>query len=291
MAEKDILEKVLLSCEDVFADCWNALVCGGRQVLDGTKLLPAPTESFYRREKELHSQFSDVSFCRVEEGKVRAQYIIENETQARRKQVLRKASYQGGAYRAQLESSRPVYPVAGMVLDWSHSWSRIPLSLKKLLEMDGAEAEDLQLVDEVELAVYYMKNLPEEVRKRFTSDMGFVADFLSEGGFEGRSGQKILHPQALCEMMYALTGDSRFTELVDEISKRQNRGKEIIMCEYLDMLEARGEIKGIEKRIEKGEKRFAKLIQALLQEKKFDVIALAAKDSDKRRELYKTYGI
>ena len=117
--------------------------------------------------------------------------------------------------------------------------------------------------------------------------MGFVADFLSEGGFEGRSGQKILHPQALCEMMYALTGDSRFTELVDEISKRQNRGKEIIMCEYLDMLEARGEIKGIEK----GEKRFAKLIQALLQEKKFDVIALAAKDSDKRRELYKTYGI
>ena len=48
---------------------------------------------------------------------------------------------------------------------------------------------------------------------------------------------------------------------------------------------------GIEKGIEKGEKRFAKLIQALLQEKKFDVIALAAKDSDKRRELYKTYGI
>ena len=46
-ALKDILEKVLLSCEDVFADCWNALVCGGRQVLDGTKLLPAPTESFY----------------------------------------------------------------------------------------------------------------------------------------------------------------------------------------------------------------------------------------------------
>ena len=64
MAEKDILEKVLLSCEDVFADCWNALVCGGRQVLDGTKQLPAPTQSLNRREKELNSQISDLSLCR-----------------------------------------------------------------------------------------------------------------------------------------------------------------------------------------------------------------------------------
>lgn len=295
MADKDILEKVLLSWGDVFADCWNTLACGGRQVLDGAGLLPAPTESFYRRGYKLHSQFSDVSFFRMEGGKIRAQYIIGNQTQARRKLVLRKASYQGGAYRAQLESGMPVYPVAALLLDWSHKRGRIPLSLKRLLEADGAASEDLRLVDEVNLAVYYMKNLPQDVRRRFTSDMGFVADFLSEGGFERRSNQKILHPQALCEMMHALTGDNRFTDLAGELILRQKQGKEIIMCEYIDLLEKKGEARGIKKGeargIKKGEKRLALLIQILLEEEKFDDIALATSDSSKRQDLYRAYGI
>lgn len=59
--------------------------------------------------------------------------------------------------------------------------------------------------------------------------------------------------------------------------------EETVICEYIDMLEAKG--------IEKGEKRFAALIQVLLKEKKSDIIALVAGDSDKRQELYKTYGI
>lgn len=103
------------------------------------------------------------------------------------------------------------------------------------------------------------------------------------GSFEGRADQKILHSQALCQMMYALTGDSRFTDLVGELLNRQSKEEETVICEYIDMLEAKG--------IEKGEKRLAALIQVLLKEKKSDIIALVAGDSDKRQELYKTYGI
>ncbi len=84
-------------------------------------------------------------------------------------------------------------------------------------------------------------------------------------------------------MMYALTGDSRFTDLVGELLNRQSKEEETVICEYIDMLEAKG--------IEKGEKRLAALIQVLLKEKKSDIIALVAGDSDKRQELYKTYGI
>lgn len=84
-------------------------------------------------------------------------------------------------------------------------------------------------------------------------------------------------------MMYALTGDSRFTDLVDELLNRQSKEEETVICEYIDMLEAKG--------IEKGEKRLAALIQVLLKEKKSDIITLVAGDSDKRQELYKTYGI
>lgn len=47
MAEKDITEKILMSYADVFADCINTLVYGGRQRLKAENTEPAPTESFY----------------------------------------------------------------------------------------------------------------------------------------------------------------------------------------------------------------------------------------------------
>lgn len=109
---------------------------------------------------------------------------------------------------------------------------------------DGAACEDLALVDEVKLTVWHMRNLPKTVRTRFTSDMGFVADFLNEGSFEGHSRQKILHGEALCEMMEALTNDTRFTGLIGKLRKKQEKGEEIFMCEYIDMREARGKIAG-----------------------------------------------
>ncbi len=291
MGEKDILEKNLMSYADVFADCENALAYGGRKRLKAEEVHPAPTESFYRGKDKVHSQFSDVSAYLVENGEIRLQYIIGNETALEGRQVLRKASYQGGAYRAQLESKKPVYPVIGMVIDWSRKGTRIPKSLHELLRREGASQEDLELVDDVKLAVYHMNNLSAEIRERFTSDMGFVVDYLNEGSFEGRKDQKIVHMEALCEMMEALTEDTRFTELAEEIVKKQREGKEIVMCEYIDMLEARGEARGIVMGENKGETRLAQLIQILIEEKKYKEIEAVSGSREKRHELYRLYGI
>lgn len=143
----------------------------------------------------------------------------------------------------------------------------------------------------------------QNVRERFTSDLGFVVDYLNEGSFEKRRNQKIIHVEALCEMMEALTGDVRFTDQVEELLKRQKEGEEIVMCEYIDMLEARGEARGItigeargitigEARGEnKGETRLGNLIQALLKEKKYSEIEAASKNRERRHELYRKYGI
>lgn len=104
-------------------------------------------------------------------------------------------------------------------------------------------------------------------------------------------------------MMEALTGDVRFTDQVEELLKRQKEGEEIVMCEYIDMLEARGEARGItigeargitigEARGEnKGETRLGNLIQALLKEKKYSEIEAASKNRERRHELYRKYGI
>ena len=59
------------------------------------------------------------------------------------------------------------------------------------------------------------------------------------------------------------------------------------MCEYIDMLEARGEERG---KIE-GENRMAKLIQLLLKEKKYKEIDMASSNCEKRQELYRLYGV
>jgi hypothetical protein len=301
--QKDILEKILLAYGDVFADCQNALAYEGQQRLRAEDLIPAPTESFYPGKEGMRSQFSDVSSYLMNEGKIKIQYLIGNETGLEGRQVLRKASYQGGAYRTQLDSGKPVYPIIGMVIDWTHKGSRIPLSLHELLRRDGVPQEDLDRVDDVRLEVYHMHSLPPEVRRRFTSDLGFVVDFLNEGSFENRREQPIIHAEALCEMMAALTGDTRFTDQMAELLKKQRERKEIIMCEYIDMLEARGEERGIkigesrgiaigeEQGAVKGENRLARLIQLLMSEKKYKDVEAVSSSREKRHEFYRKYGI
>lgn len=79
------------------------------------------------------------------------------------------------------------------------------------------ETQPAPTESDVHLAVYHMKNLPKETRQKFVSDMGFVVEYLNEGNFEGRRSQKIVHLEALCEMMEAITGDTRFTEQIEEL--------------------------------------------------------------------------
>lgn len=71
------------------------------------------------------------------------------------------------------------------------------------------------------------------------------------------------------------------------------------MCEYIDMLEARGEARGItigEARGEvrgenKGETRLAELIKILLKEEKYKEIQAVSESRTKRHEMYGQYGI
>ncbi len=44
MAEKDIMEKILFSYADVFADCGNVLIYGGEQILKAEEMQPHPPE-------------------------------------------------------------------------------------------------------------------------------------------------------------------------------------------------------------------------------------------------------
>lgn len=305
MAEKDILEKILMHHTDVFADCINALAYGGKRRVAAEDLQSAPTESFYRGKQLLYgksgmrNQFCDISFYCMKNGDIKLQFILENETQLRKRLILRKISYQGGAYRRQMETGKAVYPVISIVLDWKErgeskkkegvpkSGAGIPRSLHELLIQDGAEQGELKLVDDVHLEIYSMVNLPEYIRKRFNSDMGFIVDYLSEGSFEKRRNQEIVHVEAVCEMMEALTGDTRFTEMMEELINKQEEGRKVTMCEYIDILEARGEARGKEI----GENNLARLLSQLYSQGREEDARLAVQDVKARKEMYREFCI
>lgn len=282
MAEKDITEKILLSYADVFSDCINTLVYSGKQYLNPQNTQPAPTESFYKG-KEPHNQFCDVSRYLMEEYTICLQYIIENETELEERQILRKISYQGGAYRQQLESGSPVYGVIAIVLAWTGKICRIPLNLHALLLKNGVPQKHLEQIDDEKLAVYHMNNLSPEIRSRFTSDMGFVADYLNEGNFDRRRQQKIIHLEALCDLMETLTGDTRFTELAKQFFENNQKGENVMMCEYLNQLEEKGE--------RRGEITLSSLLEKLYDLGRKEDVELAVRNPDARARLYKEFSI
>lgn len=153
------------------------------------------------------------------------------------------------------------------------------MSIHNLLAQSGVPAEELELMDDAQLTVYRMNNLSPEIRKRFISDMGFVADYLNEGTFEGRKDQEIIHLEALCDMMEALTGDSKFTEQAESLLQKERKGEPIMMCEYLNTLESRGEAK------------LTSLLKKLYDLGRDEEAKLAVRNMDARAKLYQEFRI
>ena len=60
MHEKDITEKALENCNDVFEDVVNALVFDGEEVVKGTELEQVLPRGAYKNEGEYHEQERDV---------------------------------------------------------------------------------------------------------------------------------------------------------------------------------------------------------------------------------------
>ncbi len=82
------------------------------------------------------------------------------------------------------------------------------------------------------------------------------------------------------------TGDSRFTDLVERLLERQAKGEEIVMCEYIDMLEARGAARGEEIGKEIGENRLAALLTKLYAQGRDQDARLAVADKAARGRFY-----
>lgn len=290
MGQKDLTEKNFLMYQDIYADTLNVLAYAGREVVLANELFPAPTESFYQADREkLANQFNDVSMYEMRNGSIRVQYILENEVRAKPRTILRKAGYEGALYRRQLESSE-IYPVVSLLLYWGSAPWKQPFSLKELFEVVELDPDTRRFISNQKLHIYEMTRLPKQIRSRFQSDMRIVVDYLAEKQNYKPTRQRIIHPEALLLMLKALTGDKRYTNILDAMSEEE-KGGNITMCELLDKYENRGIQKGIQKGIQQAEARYAALTETLIKTNRIDDLRKAAHSRKFRNQLYKEFGL
>lgn len=285
MGQKDLTEKNLESYPDVFADVLNAVLYRGRRVVDENMLQPAPTETLYHGKTGImRNQFHDISKYVMRNGAVRIQYTLENETRAKRRMVLRKAGYTGAVYREQMDKTG-VFPVVSVVLYWGKKRWRAPRSMHQLFGTGFQNEDACAYVDDIRLHVYEMAYLPREVRECFQSDMRIVVDYLAEGGNYVPTGQPIRHLEALLLLLEALTGDTRYGEIVPEMLKQERKGGQVTMCDLIEKYEQ----KGIQKGIQKGLRRVNLLNQRLLSDQRFEDLKRSVEDSAYQEMLLAEY--
>ena len=243
--KNDLVTKNFEAFPDVAADIINALLHNGEDVVTKEDLMPAPTESIYTdRENWLRNQLEDVTKYEMADGQIKAQYMIANQTTSDAKIVLRKAGYTGGGYREQYEGkTTDAYPIIEMILYWGREhWEKRP-GIHELC--CGKVPKELwKYVDDIKVHIWEMRYLPEEIRKRFRSDMRIVLDYLAEGN-DYCSNRKVIHKEALIRMINVLSGDDDGLTEADILQKMNIKEEdEITVCELFEQYVRKGRQEG-----------------------------------------------
>ena len=250
MGEKDKSEKYLEAYDDVFADIFNVLVFG-EYIIIPDSLTNAGTETIYKsKEGKLRNQFRDIQKYYNESHIHIASLGIENQSEEDKDMVIRILGYDYASYREQIINKKEGrYPVITIVLNFSEEKWSAPKSLIEVLDIPK-ELEGY--VEDYHIKVYDIAYLSEEIRDKFKSDFKVVADFFSEkrlGTYDAsKHKEKIMHVEAVLEMLRVFTKDERYKEIEEDIIKNNVEG-DVSMCKVLDEYERRGIEKGIEKGI------------------------------------------
>ena len=299
MQEKDITQKMLERHNDVFSDIVNVLLFCGKKVVEEETLFDAVTDSVLKIDKKVRIQDRDVAKYWKDSQINIALFGIENQTTPNKLMPFRVISYDGTEYGKQSRTEnidKKKYPVISLVLylGFEQKW----LYPKNLLGIIDVDEKLRPYVNDYKINLFEIAYLDRETIDSFKSDFWILADYLYQMRVNKNyvaDKRSIGHIEELLMLMSAMTGDKRFEEIIDEANT-----KEVVnMCEVLDIVEARGIEKGIERGreegIEKGREEGADLISRLntilAKEGDLDKIIKANTDKRYRNELLKKYNL
>ena len=256
MGKKDITEKTLATYNDVFADIVNVLLFHGERLVEEDSLEDATPTSQYKLDENVHEQERDVVKYWIRDGRVRiALFGLENQTDVDPDMPIRCISYDGAAYRNQLndekqakEGRKARYPVVTLVLYFgTKRWNK-PKSLHELLDIPKALKP---FVSDYRINVFEIAWLEPEQVELFQSDFKIVADYfvqMRKNKNYQPSSDIMRHVTEILRLLSLLTQDVRFEDIIN--AKRERSAK--TMCEMIDRFIEQGRNEGMEKGMEKG---------------------------------------
>ena len=283
----------------MFADIFNVLVFGGKQVVTPDSLEDITGVSQYKADDaKLHEQERDTYKLWKGQGINLVIVGVENQTKPDRDMPFRGIGYDGASYRSQLlkKTEKTVkgkkklvplkerYPVVTIVLYFGEKTWRYPLDLKKCFQPELPKNEITQTllpyITDYKVNLFDIPRLPPETVKQFQSDFRLVAEYFTNvydnPEYEPDSAV-ITHVDEFLKLMKVLTGDCRY----ERISFTEQERKEgVRMCKVLDAREKRGE------------KRMHELLR-ILSEQGYpmeEILAMTSEDAG-REKLYRQYGI
>jgi len=299
MAQTDIVEKNFIALNDVFADIFNVLVFGGRQIMTEDSLSDQSLLSQYKADDEmLHEQERDTFKLWRGHGVNLLLAGIENQTRPDKDMPLRVIGYDGAAYRSQLLKTeekeikgerkqvpaKERYPVVTIVLYFGQELWNYPKSLKECFEPPLAEDEITKVLKEYiqdyRVHLFDIPRLTEKQVQLFQSDFKIVADYFINVYNTKEyvpDDAVIAHVDEFLKLMKVLTGDKRFEEVAHTIAEKEEG--EVRMCRILDEREA------------KGEEKMGKLIGILLSQNLVEEAKKVTEDKEERERLYILYNV
>ena len=285
MGEKDVTEKTLESYADVFADIVNVLLFGGKTIIAPEDLRDALPRSIYKADGKLHEQERDTAKFWLS-GQIHIALLgLENQTEIEEDITLRTISYDGAAYRDQMNRDakgkpKERYPVVTLVLYFGYKkrWDK-PLNLKERFDIPK-ELEPY--INDYHVNLFEIAWLLDETIQMFQSDFRFVADYFSQKRknkeYKVPEGE-MKHVREVMELLSAVMQDTRF---MDAYNKRIEEGRLMNMDAWIDEAENRG--------MEKG--KIEMVLEMLREKQPLDLIARVSKFSlEKIAEIGKLHGL
>lgn len=245
MGEKDAAEKTLESYNDVFADIVNGLLFNGKQVVKENELKAESENSIYKADGKLHEQERDVAKY-WKNGEIRiALYGLENQTSIDSDMPIRVLSYDGAAYRNQLnlEKEQKRYPVITLVLYFGDARWKKPVTLFECLNIP----EKLKpFVNDYKINLFEITKLTDSQISCFKSDFKVVADYFAKRNkvpdYRG-TNDVIKHVDEFFKLMKVLTNDNTFETVYNENISKGTGG--VTMDRFLNSVMEKGVQKGL----------------------------------------------
>ncbi len=271
--EKDITTNNLIENNDIFADIVNVNLFEGEQVIRQEDLESVPVDTSYKDlDGRQHRLFRD-SLKKVKNfGGCIAFLGCENQTEINNVMPVRNMGYNYTVYSGQiremaaknnrdkhsayakvLHDDQKLMPVATFVLYYGRKkWER-PLTLMDVLDISDTDKEFWEkLISDYKIRIIHMADQPEEIRGRYQSDYGVIADYLAYHGnkkeldmYLRKDRRKLVHVEQVLDMLHALSGDKRFELIKGRYLENDDKEERDYMCVLLDMCEEEGVKKGI----------------------------------------------